>query len=163
MIPIANALNDREDSEMFMSISANFLGGPSGRALFMRTDGTGLCFDNSRMVSTFEAIEEIKPFLPQDVTVIGSQKSKELFFNEKAVLLFGGSWDLQKVANDASFDWGVFAVPAPAARQTYVIFQPDIGVGINKESAHREEAQLFLEWLMTKQAVDLTAKNLKGF
>jgi len=163
MIPIANALNDREDSEMFMSISANFLGGPSGRALFMRTDGTGLCFDNSRMVSTFKAIEEIKPFLPHDAAVIGSQKSKELFFSEKAVLLFGGSWDLQKVANDASFNWGVFAVPASAARQTYVIFQPDIGIGINKESAHREEAQLFLEWLMTKQAVDLTAKNLKGF
>jgi raffinose/stachyose/melibiose transport system substrate-binding protein len=86
-----------------------------------------------------------------------------LFFNKKAAMLFGGSWDLQKVSNEASFEWGVFAVPAPATRQTYVIFQPDIGIGINKDSPHQEEARLFLDWVMTKQAVDLMAKNLIGF
>ena len=163
MIPVANALNEREDSEMFMSIAANFLGGPVGRELLMRTNGSGLCFDNSRVVSAFQAIEHLKPYLPEDAATIGSQKSKELFFKEQAVMLFGGSWDLQKVASEASFNWGVFAVPAPATRQTFVIFQPDIGIGINKDSPHVEEARAFIEWLMTKQAVDITAKNLVGF
>jgi len=163
MIPIANALNEREDSEMYMSIAANFLGGPDGRELLMRPDGTGLCFDSSRVVSSFQAIEHLKPYLPEDAATIGSQRSKELFFSEHAVMLFGGSWDLQKVANEASFNWGVFAVPAPATRQTYVIFQPDIGIGINKNSHHQEEARQFLEWLTTKQAVDITARNLVGF
>jgi len=163
MIPIANALNDREDSEMFMSIAANFLGGPDGRAQLMRTDGNGQCYGSSRVVSAFQAIKYLKPYLPEDAGSIGSQRSKELFFNKQAVMLFGGSWDLQKVSNEASFNWGVFAVPAPATRQTYVIFQPDIGIGINKASSHQEEAQQFLEWLTTKQAVDLTARNLKGF
>ena len=163
IIPIANALNEREDSEMFMSIAANFLGGPEGRARLMRTDGTGQCYDSARVISAFRAIEHLKPYLPEDAGVIGSQRSKELFFNKQAVMLFGGSWDLQKVANEASFDWGVFAVPAPALRQTYVIFQPDIGIGVNKESAHQEEARQFLEWLTTKEAVNLTARNLKGF
>ena len=163
IIPIANTLNEREDSEMFMSIAANFLGGPEGRANLMRSDGTGQCFNSTRVVSAFQAIEHLKPYLPEDAGVIGSQRSKELFFNKQAVMLFGGSWDLQKVSNEASFNWGVFAVPAPALRQTYVIFQPDIGIGINKESTHQEEAQQFLEWLTTKEAVNLTAKNLKGF
>jgi len=163
MIPIANALNEREDSAMFLSIAANFLGGPDGRARLMRTDGTGQCYDSSRVVSAFQAIEHLKPYLPEDAGSIGSQRSKELFFSKQAVMLFGGSWDLQKVSNEASFNWGVFAVPAPASRQTYVIFQPDIGVGINKASPHQEEAQQFLEWLATKQVVNLIAKNVKGF
>jgi len=163
IFPIANALNASEDSEMFMSIAANFLGGPDGRERLMRTDGTGLCYNNSRVVNTFQAIEALKPYLPEDAASINSQTSKELFFNREAVMLFGGSWDLQKVSEDADFNWGVFAVPAPSLRETYVIFQPDIGIGINKNSPNQEEARLFLEWLMTKDAVDLTAKNLVGF
>ena len=163
IIPIANALNANEDSEMFMSIAANFLGGPEGRRRLMRTDGTSLCYNNSRVVSAFQAIESLKPFLPEDAATMNSQASKELFFNQEAVMLFGGSWDLQKVSEDADFNWGVFAVPAPSLRETYVIFQPDIGIGINKDSPYQEEARLFLEWIMTKDAVDLTAQNLVGF
>lgn len=163
MIPIANALNDREDSEMFMSIAANFLGGPEGRARLMLTNGTGICYDSSRVVSAFQAIAHLKPYLSQDAATSGSQKSKELFFGQQAVMLFGGSWDLQKVSSDATFEWDVFAVPAPATRQTYVVFQPDIGIGINKDSPYQEEARQFIEWITTKQAVDLTARNLIGF
>ena len=163
MIPIANALNEREDSEMFMSISANFLGGQIGRERLMQTDGQGLCYDSSRVVNLFQAIDRLKPYLPDDASEIGSQKSKELFFKQQAVMLFGGSWDLQKVANEAKFDWEVFAVPAHAGRETYVIFQPDIGIGVNKASPNAVEAQLFLEWLTTEEAVNVIAQNLKGF
>lgn len=161
--PIANALNDREDSEMFMSIAANFLGGPEGRAQLMRTDGTSLCYNNARVVNAFRAIEDVKSYLPVNADAIGSNTSKELFFNKQAVMLFGGSWDLQKVSEKASFNWGVFAVPAMASKQTYVIFQPDIAIGINTDSPHQKEARLFLEWLMSEEAVDLTAQNLAGF
>lgn len=161
--PIANGLNEREDSEMFMSIAANFLGGPDGRAQLMRTDGTSLCYNNARVVSAFRAIEDIKPYLPANADTIGSNTSKELFFNNQAVMLFGGSWDLQKVSEKANFNWGVFAVPAMASKQKYVIFQPDIAIGINNDSPYQAEARLFLEWLMSKEAVDLTAQNLAGF
>ncbi|HSO12483.1 MAG TPA: extracellular solute-binding protein [Anaerolineales bacterium] len=163
MTPIANALNVNEDSEMFMSIAANFLGGPEGRARFMRTDGTSLCYNSSRVVGAFVAIEDLKPYLPGMAATIGSNTSKELFFDQNAAMLFGGSWDLQKVSEKADFNWGVFAVPAPALKQTYVIFQPDIAIGINKDSPYQDEARSFLEWLMTEEAVDLTAQNLAGF
>jgi raffinose/stachyose/melibiose transport system substrate-binding protein len=146
-----------------MSIAANFLGGPDGRAQLMRTDGTSLCYDNARVVSTFRAIEDLKPYLPGNADTIGSNTSKELFFGKQAVMLFGGSWDLQKVSEKANFNWGVFAVPAVASKQTYVIFQPDIAIGLNKDSPYQEEARLFLTWLMSEEAVDLTAQNLAGF
>ena len=163
MIPIANALNQTEDSEMFMSIAANFLGGPDGREQLMRTDRPAQCFNGSRVVNTFKAIENLKPYLPAGAGSINSQNSKELFFNQKAVMLFGGSWDVQKVTDEASFEWGVFAVPASVLQETYVIFQSDIGIGINRATAHPEEARMFLEWLMTKDAVELTSQNLPGF
>ena len=161
--PIANALNQTEDSEMFMSIAANFLGGPDGRARFMQTDGTGLCYNDPLVVGVFTAVGNLKPYLPENAGTMGSNASKELFFDQQAAMLFGGSWDLQKVSEKADFNWGVFAVPAQSFKQTYVIFQPDIAIGINNASPHQAEARMFLEWLMSDEAVNLTAKNLAGF
>jgi len=40
-----------------------------------------------------------------------------------------------------------------------VIFQRDVGIGINRESAYPEETRLFLEWMMSKEAVDLTPQE----
>jgi raffinose/stachyose/melibiose transport system substrate-binding protein len=128
----------------------------------MRRDGTSLCYNGNTVVRTFQAIEDLKPYLPKDAATINSQNSKELFFKGEAAMLFGGSWDLQTVSSKATFDWDVFAVPSPTL-STYVIFQPDVGIGINRESDHPQEAQLFLKWLMSKEAVDLTAENLAGF
>lgn len=164
VVPISNALNRNEDSEMFMSIAANFLGGPEGRERLMKTDGTAMCYNSRRVVDAFEAIEQLRPYLPKDAATMTSQTSKEMFFQQESVMLFGGSWDLQKVTEKAGFEWGVFAVPAPSYRgKTYVIFQPDIGIGINRATTHPEEARMFLEWLMTGNAVQLTAENLPGF
>lgn len=163
LIPIANALNQSEDSEMFMSIAANFLGGPEGRQRFMQTDGTSLCYDDNRIVRLFQAIEDLKPYLPENTATISSQTSKELFLQGKAAMLFGGSWDLQTISQGASFAWDVFAVPAPFASTTFVIFQPDVGIGINRATQHPDEAKLFLEWLMTPEAINLMAQKLPGF
>jgi raffinose/stachyose/melibiose transport system substrate-binding protein len=163
LIPIANALNQSEDSEMFMSIAANFLGGPEGRQRFMQTDGTSLCYDNQRIVRLFQAIEDLKPYLPENTATISSQTSKELFLQGKAAMLFGGSWDVQTISQQANFNWDVFPVPAPFLNTTYIIFQPDIGIGINRATQHPEEARLFLEWLMTPDAVNSMTQKLPGF
>ena len=164
VVPIANVLNPNEDSEMFMSVAANFLGGPAGREQLMKRDGTALCFDSPKVVNTYQAVANLLPYLPKDAGGINSQKAKELFFQGRAVMMFGGSWDLKKVGEEATeFEWGVFAVPAPSQRKTYVIFQPDIAVGINNSTKYPAEARMFLEWLMTEDAVKLAGENLPGF
>jgi len=150
--PIANALNERQDSEMFQSILASFIGGPQGHATFAETNGAGFCFDNYRIVHAFQAIEEIRPYLLPDAATMDDMKGKEAFISQDAIMLFGGSWDMEYFSNKASFNWSVFAPPAPAGQQTYIIFQPDAGIGINKVSPHREEALLFLQWLMAEGA-----------
>jgi ABC-type glycerol-3-phosphate transport system substrate-binding protein/ABC-type branched-subunit amino acid transport system substrate-binding protein len=150
--PIANALNERQDSEMFQSILASFIGGSDGRAHFERTNGTSYCFTNYRMVSAFQAMEEMRPFLLSDAGTMDDTKGKQSFIKQESIMLFGGSWDMEMFSRDAKFNWSVFAPPAPEGKQTYIIFEPDTGIGINRSSKHKEEARLFLEWLMTDGA-----------
>jgi len=161
--PIANTLNDGEDSEMFQSILANFVGGARGRLDFTTTGGA--CFTDSRILNAFGAMERLKPYLylPKNPDDRKSNKSKDLFSKEYAAMLFGGSWDVKYFTDkNLPFEWSVFAVPAPSGDPT-VIFHPDSGIGINRNGQHQEEARLFLNWLMTDEAVKLMVENLPGF
>ena len=159
--PIANALNERQDSEMFQSILASFVGGPEGHARFAKTDGTSLCFTNYRVVTAFRAIESLRRFLLPDAGTMDDTKGKESFINEESMMLFGGSWDMQYFTEKAKFQWSVFAPPAPARLQTYIIFEPDAGIGINRSTKNKEAAKLFLEWLMADGA-KASEKHLPG-
>lgn len=150
--PIANALNNRQDSEMFQSILASFIGGPNGRAPFERMDGTSFCFDNYRMIRAFRAIEEIRPFLLPDAASMDDTKGKESFIKQESIMLFGGSWDMELFSREAQFDWSVFAPPAHDGGRTHIIFEPDTGIGINRSSPNKAEARLFLQWLMADGA-----------
>jgi raffinose/stachyose/melibiose transport system substrate-binding protein len=129
----------------------------------MRRDAPALCFNDYRLIRAFRAVEELTPFLPAGAAALPSSASKDLFLDQQAVMLFGGSWDLGYFQENVVFDWSVFPVPAPAGEDTHVIFQPDVGIGINRGTAHPQEARLFLEWLMSRAAINLTAENLPGF
>lgn len=148
--PIANALNDYQDSEMFQSILVSFVGGADGRGRYEGTDGTNACFNKFPLLGAFEAVEEIRPFLLPDAATMDDTRGKASFIQQDSIMLFGGSWDVEMFERDAIFNWSVFAVPAPAGRETYIIFEPDAGIGINKASPYQEEAKLFLQWLMSE-------------
>jgi len=167
-LPFANALNNSNDSEMFQSILVNFVGGPAGRAKYSTTDSKNACFNSYEVNNAFQAIQDIRPFIlnskfPSYETAKWTDDSisKQYFIDGKAVMLFGGSWDLQYFTDNAKFNWSVFAPPAPAGKKTYVIFQPDVGIGINSASQHKQEARAFLQWLMN-DGVKATEENLPG-
>jgi ABC-type glycerol-3-phosphate transport system substrate-binding protein len=158
-IPVANGLNNSEDSEMFMSIATNYIGGSAGRAKY---ENGSLCFNNSQVVEAFQVMENLLPYLPEGAANLGSKASKQLFRNQRAAMLFGGSWDVKELENE-KFDWSVFPVPAPKGRETFVIFQPDIGIGVNADTPYRDEALVFINWLMDKASAPAVAANLPGF
>lgn len=157
--PIANGLNANEDSEMFMSLMVNAVGGSAGRAEFSTGER---CFSDPKIVTAFNAVNQLLPYLPSDAATRNSKASKLLFTNQKAAMLFGGSWDI-KSFQEAGFKWSVFAPPAANGKTTHVIFQPDIAIAINQASPHREESLWFLEWLMTESGIQTTARYLPGF
>ncbi len=161
VIPIANTLKDNQDSEMFQSLSINYIQGPEGRSL-LSSGGLNLCFNGARVTGAFNAIADLREFLPADADEMTSETSKSLFLDGQAGMLFGGSWDLTTFQK-ASFNWGVFAPPAPTGMETFIILNPDVAIGVNKNSPHREESLLFIEWLTSQQAVDAVAIYLPGF
>jgi branched-chain amino acid transport system substrate-binding protein len=158
-IPIANGLNANEDSEMFMSLMVNTVGGSTGRAEF---SSGKRCYNDGKIISAFTSVQEILPYLPSTAAILNSKASKQLFMNQQAAMLFGGSWDL-KYFEQAGFKWSVFAPPAPQGGPAQVVFQPDIGIAINKASPHSEEALWFLKWLMSKEGIQATVTSLPGF
>jgi len=160
--PIANGLKEDEESDMFMTLTPNFIEGTQGREAYMNGER---CFNDSHAVRAFRSLGEIKPYMSSDFTTVSSYTSKQRFINQQSPMLFGGSWDLRYFSEQVSFDWGVFASPAPAGSQTTVIFQPDIAIGINNQisQAHQKAALRFLEWLMTEKSLNLTNEILPGF
>lgn len=161
--PIANSLVQNEENDIFMSLAVNFIGGPDGRKRYNINGGR--CFNDPHAVRALQSIEEIAPYMSDDFKEISSYTSKQRFINQEAAMLFGGSWDVRYFEENVKFDWGVFVPPAPAGSQTYVIFQPDVAIGVNKNisSAHQQASLRFLEWLLSEESLNMTLDTLPGF
>jgi raffinose/stachyose/melibiose transport system substrate-binding protein len=161
--PIANGLAKNEENDFFMSLAVNFIGGSKGRELY--NVERGRCFNDSNSTRAFQSVLDMMPYMSEDFLQTNSYTSKQRFINQEAAMLFGGSWDVGYFTEFAKFDWDVFAPPALEGSQTYVIFQPDIAIGINKRiSPEKQQAALqFLDWLMTKESLSISSKILPGF
>jgi raffinose/stachyose/melibiose transport system substrate-binding protein len=70
-----------------------------------------------------------------------------------------GSWTAG-VYKDASFDWGLFAIPAPMGKKTAICFHPDMAITMNNATAHPQEAKAFLSWLCTESGATIASQNL---
>lgn len=168
-IPIGNSLKEEEEDDMFMSLIPNFIGGVEGRKAYMRTDGIARCFNDPFAVRAFQSVQDVAPYMNPIFYKLNSNTTKEDFINQRAAMLFGGSWDVNKFSTDIkgakAFNWGVFASPAPLGSKTTVIFQPDIAIGINNNTApaNQKAAMRFLEWLLTEESLNLTNEILPGF
>lgn len=162
-IPLANNMPENEESEVFMTLAPNFIGGKDGRNRYNINGGR--CFNDPLAVSAYQAVADLFPYFSSDFTQISSYTSKERFISGEAAMLIGGSWDVNFFSERAGFRWDVFAMPAPNGRTTTVIFQPDIAIGVNDDLSPKEKqaASTFLKWLMTEQSLNMTLDTLPGF
>lgn len=163
IIPFANGSKDQWDMNeiVFMNLLPNFIGGRTAR---LEYETGKVPFNDAKMVSAFQAIKDISPYLPAGQEGVSYYDAQQLFLLGKAAMFFGGSWDISMFEKAGpSFEWSVFATPAPAGRPTIVCFHPDCGMGINKASKYQKEAKKFIEWLMTKEAAQILADQLPGF
>jgi ABC-type sugar transport system, periplasmic component len=161
--PFANGSKDQWDMNeiVFMNLLPDFVGGRASRQEYE----TGkVPFNDAKMVSAFQAIKDIAPYLPEGQEGVGYADSQQLFAMGKAAMFFGGSWDVAMFEKAAPpFQWSIFATPAPAGRKAVVTFHPDCGIGLNKASKHQKEGKIFLSWLTTKEAAQILADELPGF
>jgi raffinose/stachyose/melibiose transport system substrate-binding protein len=162
-VPFANSSKDDWTLAeiIFMNIAPSFVGGLEGRMAYLQGER---CFDDNHIVATFAAVEQMAPYLPANHELLGYVDSLEMFVQGQAAMWMSGSWDIPYFENAApDFVWSVFPVPAPTGQPTYITFHLDLGIGLNAECAHKEEAKRFLAWLGTGEFAKLLGDEMPGF
>ena len=162
-VPFANASGDTWTIAeiVLMNLAPNFIGGREGRMDYL----TGKrCFNDERVVSAFQAVQDLAPFFPDNHELLTYTDSLQLFAQGMAVMWLGGSWDIPYFeATEPAFEWSVFAPPPPAGQPAYLTFHLDVALGLNAASTHKAEARVFLEWMTTTESAELLGNELPGF
>jgi len=163
VIPFANGSKDEWDMNeiVFMNLLPNFIGGRDAR---LEYETGQVPFNDEKMVSAFQALQDLAPYLPVGQEGVSYYDAQQLFLLGRAAMFFGGSWDVAFfVASEPDFDWSVFATPAPEGRPQVVCFHPDAGLGLNAASPHKEAGLAFLKWVTSAEAAQILADEIPGF
>jgi raffinose/stachyose/melibiose transport system substrate-binding protein len=157
-IPLANGLSDEWDifETFFLGLLPNYIGGAGQRVKYE----TGkLPLNDANFVAAFQAMAEVAQYCPQGFESVTYNDSQILFNSQKAVMFVDGSWTAG-VYKDASFEWGLFAIPAPRGKKTAICFHPDMAITMNNATTHPQEAKAFLAWLCTESGATIASQNL---
>lgn len=142
------------------SIGPNYWKGEEGRLGLI--DGTKKLTDPD-FVAAFQAVADLKPFLPEGYQSITYEDQMQLFTLGKAAIMADGSWDTT-AATQTGLDVSVFAPPAVnAGDQRYLQEMPDQGVGLNAASKNKAAATEFLEWLGSTDFQKIYVDKVPGF
>ncbi|AEE17099.1 ABC transporter substrate-binding protein [Treponema brennaborense] len=156
--PLANGLADEWDilECFFLGLVPNYVGGASERVKY---EAGSKKLNDANFVAAYQAMADVAKYCPKGFEAVTYNDSQVLFNTQKAVMFIDGSWTAGVYA-DATFNWGVFAVPAPAGKKTAVTFHPDMAITMNAHSKHPAEAKAFLAWLCTKEGATTASQNL---
>ncbi len=156
--PLANGVADEWDTLecLFLPMLPNFIGGASERVKYESGEKK---MNDANFVAAYKAVGDLAKYLPKGFEAVTYNDSQVLFNTQKAVMFFDGSWTME-VYKDATFDWGVFAVPAPAGRKAIVVFHPDMAITMNSKTKYPDQSKAFLAWLCTSEGATTASANL---
>ncbi len=155
---LANGLADEWDilECFFLGLVPNYVGGSSERVKYETGEKK---LNDEAFVAAYQAMADVAKYCPEGFEAVTYNDSQILFNTQKAVMFVDGSWTAG-VYDGVSFDWGVFAIPAPAGKKTAVCFHPDMAITMNAATKYPEEARAFLAWLCTKEGATTASQNL---
>ncbi len=121
-------------------------------------------FTDPDYVASIALMNDLLPYLPDDVVGVGYQDSKTLFITEAAAMFIGGSFEIGFWRDNApDLDLGVFAVPAPpdSLAPSSTVGWMDGSFGVNANSDHVEEAKKLVEWMGSQEFGQLFTEKIK--
>jgi raffinose/stachyose/melibiose transport system substrate-binding protein len=156
--PLANGIADEWDilECFFLGNLPNLIGGASERAQY---ESGAKKLNDANFIAAFQAMADVAKYLPRGYEAVTYNDSQALFSTQQAVMSMDVSATLKAYA-DVPFEWGIFALPAPRGRATFISFHPDMAIAYNKAGRHTQEAREFLAWLATKEGVAIAARNM---
>jgi raffinose/stachyose/melibiose transport system substrate-binding protein len=161
--PIAQGTVDQWDiAEVdYTGIGPNYWQGEAGRQALI--DGTAK-FTDEEFVAPLEELATWGRYMPDGYEALTYDDSKVLFVNGQAAVFPGGSWEITGFETDAAFELGVFRPPVPDdGDPCFISDHVDIGMGMNADTDHPDEARTFLEWVASEDFAELYANELPGF
>lgn len=163
-LPLAFGTADTWQSAqvLFAGIGPNYWNGEQGRINLL----TGRAkFTDSAYVDTWRTMAKLAEFLPPNHREIGENSARKLFLDGRAAIYPAGSWEIPFLSEHSNAKhFGVFAPPPKQIKHNcYVLSHLDMGIGINVNSAHTQQATEFLTWISTPEFSSALVNNLHGF
>lgn len=156
--PMGNGVADEWDilECLFLGMLPNYVGGADERVKYESGEKK---LNDPAMVEAFTDLAKLAPYLPEGFSAVTYNDSANLFAIEQAAMYVDGSWSAGTFG-DVGFNWGVFAIPAPAGKQTRITFHPDMAITMNAATKYPEEAKAFLAWLASPEGAALASEQL---
>ena len=156
--PLANGLADEWDilECFFLGMLPNYIGGATERVKYENGEKK---LNDENFIKAYQAMADVAQYCPVGFESVTYNDSQILFNTQRAVMFVDGSWTTGVYA-DATFNWGIFAIPAPVGNETIICFHPDMAITMNTGSPYQEEAQSFLFWLCTEDGATKASANL---
>jgi raffinose/stachyose/melibiose transport system substrate-binding protein len=115
-------------------------------------------------VAALDTVARWEPYLPEGHESIGYADAQQIFPLGLAAIYPSGSWEIPLFNEIADFEMGAFPPYRPDdATECSISDHVDIAIGMNANSAHPEEARIFLEWLTSAEFAQAFSDNQPGF
>lgn len=161
--PLAYGTADQWEGNqiVFTSIGPNRWQGEDGRKALLAGRKK---FTDPEFVATFDAMAKWAKYLPKGYQAQTYGDSQNLFGSGRAAIYPAGSWDIAYFEQNSKVDFGAFRPPVQKAGDTcHISDHTDIAMGINSKSKNKADAQVFLNWLASKEFADLYTNKVTGF
>ncbi|MBN8488808.1 MAG: extracellular solute-binding protein [Burkholderiales bacterium] len=160
--PLALGTADQWEANqiVFTNLGPNYWQGEAGRKALIAGQAK---FTDPAYEGVFDLMARLSPYLPKGASAQTYGDSQNLFALGRAAVYPAGSWDIAYF-NQQGLDFGAFAPPVrKAGDKCFISDHTDIGMGINRKSRNKEDAQKFISWLGSQEFADLYTNKVTGF
>ncbi|PQA75852.1 ABC transporter substrate-binding protein [Rhodoferax sp. TS-BS-61-7] len=161
--PIAMGTADQWETHqiVYTGIGPNYWKGEEGRKAIIAGKKK---FTDPEFVKTWDVMAKWAAYLPKGYQAQTYGDSQNLFGTGRAAIYPTGSWDISYFEGNSKVEFGAFKPPvAKAGDPCYISDHTDIAMGINSKSKNKADAQVFLNWLASKEFADLYTNKVTGF
>jgi len=147
---------------VYVGMGANFYGGEEARQAFM--DGEAKLTDKP-FVDAFKMVQDLIPYFPTGFEALDHFDTQTLFGTKQAAMMIGGSWEIGVIEEEFGVtDYGWFPPPVPnAGDPIHYVWQPDMGMAINKDSKNYDAALEYMQWMASAELAQAFMDELPGF
>ena len=130
-------------------------------AQLITDDGADTSLDSAEGIAALQFWADLATYAPEGAPTYDYGDYYNGFITEQVAMIFGGSWHVMTIANDApTLDFAIIPFPVPSAGTDSSAFMGGDIMGITSQSEHPDEAWEFIEFCLSAEVqVEILAKN----